>query len=557
MNSFNVLYNQYFHFTELPFSIAPDPHFMYMSARHQEGLAHLLYGITIGGGFVSLTGEVGTGKTTLCHCLLQELPKNIDIALILNPKLNAIELLATICDELGISYNKNQPSLKTLVDALNQHLINAHANGRRTVLLIDEAQNLSMEVLEQIRLLTNLETSKTKLLQIILVGQPELKQLLKRQELRQLNQRITARYHLLPLSFAETRAYIRHRLLVCNGNPELFKNNAIRKIYKLSSGIPRIINILCDRALLGAYANDVRVITPKIIQVAARETLASADQHRRRLIFSLALLLSCGLIAGGYYVYHLRVRPDVKASINAVEKQSELAAKPEPVMRTQAAKPEVQAKSEAAAVAEPLKFDAWLLNPELTLNAGLTNALLLLGHTPPATGLIECDSLTAQGINCLFGRGGWKDLLSINRPAILEFTLADGAKRWALMTGFRQNQQILHINQDLAFPLADVLSYWSGNYLIPWISPIADVKMIYPGQSSDQVLWLRQQLAVFDGIDTPVKQPRFFDQALTIRVKNFQRQHNLFEDGKAGLQTLFHLDNQSGSTTAPRLITTD
>ncbi|HEY5141064.1 MAG TPA: AAA family ATPase, partial [Methylococcales bacterium] len=198
------MYNQYFHFSELPFSIAPDPHFIYMSPRHQEGLAHLLYGINVGGGFVALTGEVGTGKTTLCHCLLQQLPKNIDIALILNSKLNAIELLATICDELGIIYDKNQHSLKILIDLLNQHLLTAHANGRRTVLLIDEAQNLSMEVLEQIRLLTNLETSKTKLLQIILVGQPELKELLKRRDLRQLNQRITARYHLQPLSLDET-----------------------------------------------------------------------------------------------------------------------------------------------------------------------------------------------------------------------------------------------------------------------------------------------------------------------------------------------------------------
>ncbi|MGR8941962.1 MAG: ExeA family protein, partial [Gammaproteobacteria bacterium] len=271
------MYKQYFHFSELPFSIAPDPHFMYMSRRHQEGLAHLLYGITVGGGFVALTGEVGTGKTTLCHCLLKELPDNIDIALILNPKLNAIELLANICDELGVAYDKTQSSLKLLVDALNHYLLAAHAAGRRTVLLIDEAQNLSMEVLEQVRLLTNLETSKTKLLQIILVGQPELKQMLRRQDLRQLNQRITARYHLLPLTFNETRAYIRHRLRVCGGDPELFKERAIRKVYRLSTGIPRLINILCDRALLGAYADNAQTITPGMIKHAAKETLAAPE----------------------------------------------------------------------------------------------------------------------------------------------------------------------------------------------------------------------------------------------------------------------------------------
>ena len=237
---------------------------MYMSARHQEGLAHLLYGIDFGGGFVALTGEVGTGKTTLCHCLLQQLPKNIEVALILNSRLNVIELVATICDELGISYDKEHYSLKSLIDLLNQYLLTAHANGKRTVLLIDEAQNLSLDVLEQVRLLTNLETSKTKLLRIILVGQPELKALLARQDLRQLNQRITARYHLLPLSLDETRSYIRHRLMVSNGQPDIIKDSAIRKIYKLTSGIPRLINILCDRSLLGAYSTNSPNVTAAI-----------------------------------------------------------------------------------------------------------------------------------------------------------------------------------------------------------------------------------------------------------------------------------------------------
>ena len=288
------MYNEYFHFSELPFSIAPDPHFMFMSTRHQEGLAHLVYGINHGGGFVALTGEVGTGKTTLCHCLLQQLPENIDIALILNPKLNAIELLATICDELRIAYDNTAPTLKSLVDALNRHLLDSHANGRRTVLVIDEAQNLSLEVLEQVRLLTNLETTKIKLLQIILVGQPELKDLLNRPELRQLNQRITARYHLLPLSLEETRTYIRHRLMVCKGNPDLFSDQAIQKIYKLSKGIPRVINIISHCALLGAYATDTRAITPAIIKRAAKETLSYKNDKPSLLNPLLAVLaLSC------------------------------------------------------------------------------------------------------------------------------------------------------------------------------------------------------------------------------------------------------------------------
>jgi general secretion pathway protein A len=526
---------------------------MYMSARHQEGLAHLLYGITVGGGFVALTGEVGTGKTTLCHCLLQELPQNIDIALILNPKMNAIELLATICDELAISYDKNQPSLKTLVDALNQHLLSAHAAGRRTVLLIDEAQNLSMEVLEQIRLLTNLETTKAKLLQIILVGQPELKTLLKRKELRQLNQRITARYHLLPLTLMETRAYIRHRLQVCNGSPDLFKDSAVRKIYRLSAGIPRIINILCDRALLGAYANDTQIITPRIVQVAARETLPQDSSPGLRTTILLAsLLLSC-LVFGIYYADTLKQLAASRLSIASAAKP---VVKAPPVVHTKAIDRTVPPPPKTLPP-PPVKFDAWLADPELTLNAAMKNALKLLGQTPPASDPLDCESLAVLGFNCLIGRANWKDLLTINRPVILEFPVNAETKRHALLTGIRDGQPVIHHGKDLTFPLADLLSYWNGYYLIPWQSPIPDMKLIYQGQTSDNVLWLRQQLAAFDGLNPPVNQPRFFDKALISRVKNFQHVHHLNEDGKVGLQTIFYLDNQSDSKSIPRLITSN
>ena len=275
---------------------------MYMSKRHQEGFAHLLYGIEHGGGFVALTGEVGTGKTTLCHCLLQKLPENVDLALILNSRLNSIELVATICDELNVTYDKTSQSLKYLIDQLNQHLLLTHAKGRHTVLLIDEAQNLSMEVLEQLRLLTNLETTENKLLRIILVGQPELKELLQRQDLRQLNQRITARYHLLPLSFKETRAYIKHRLSVSHGDLDLFKESSIKKIYKLTKGIPRLINLLCDRSLLGAYANNVNKVNIAIVKQAATEILpedGSKNGFKRLVVF----IVIVGLLSTIFYVY--------------------------------------------------------------------------------------------------------------------------------------------------------------------------------------------------------------------------------------------------------------
>ncbi|MDD5412824.1 MAG: AAA family ATPase [Methylobacter sp.] len=553
------MYNQYFHFSELPFSIATDPHFIYMSPRHQEGLAHLLYGINFGGGFVALTGEVGTGKTTLCHCLLQQIPKNIDIALILNSKLNAIELLATICDELGINYDKNQQSLKNLIDLLNQHLLTAHANGRRTVLLIDEAQNLSMEVLEQIRLLTNLETNKTKLLQIILVGQPELKELLKRQDLRQLNQRITARYHLLPLSLDETRAYIRHRLTVCNGHPEIFKQSAIRKIYKLSSGIPRVINILCDRALLGAYSTDTHVITPALVSNAARETFGAADKKSPYQISLLGLLFLACIAAGSYFLGYWP-KANHQDIVNSATHYSSIQTKPKNISQTkQPDKKESlsNGKINAVSVAKTKTFHDWINNPEYSLNSAVISALKIWGKPIPESNQAECHYVETTGLRCVFGKASWKDLLAINRPAILEFSLAGEEKRHALLAGLGQNQSLIRFKDNMIFPVADVLKYWNGYYLILEQPLIPDVKLIRPHQTSDDVLWLRHLLNSVDGKIEAAAQPRFYDDNLVARVMNFQHQHQLLEDGMVGDNTMTHLKNIARSLDFPHLEITD
>ena len=553
------MYNQYFHFSELPFSIAPDPHFIYMSARHQEGLAHLLYGIKFGGGFVALTGEVGTGKTTLCHCLLQQLPKNIDVALILNSKLNAIELLATICDELGIIYDKNQHSLKNLIDLLNQHLLTAHANGRGTVLLIDEAQNLSMEVLEQIRLLTNLETSKTKLLQIILVGQPELKELLKRQDLRQLNQRITARYHLLPLSLDETRAYIRHRLIVSNGRPEIFKESAVRKIYKLSSGIPRVINILCDRALLGAYSSNTYVITPAIVNGAANETLAFSDKKFPYLTASLGLLIM-GCIATGIYFLKYWPKASNQAVVNLATTYPVIQTKPEAVSQTR--QPDQKKtlpieKINTVAVTKTKTFHDWINNPDYSLNSALIGALKIWGKPIPQSNQVDCHYVETTGLRCVLGKANWKDMLAIKRPAILEFLLTGGEKRHALLTGFGQNQTMVHFKDNMIFPVEDVLKYWNGYYLMLGPAPIPDVKLIIPHQTSDNVLWLRHLLNGIDGKIEAVAQPRFYDDNLVARVISFQHQHQLPEDGKVGDKTMTHLKKIARAHDFPHLVIAD
>src|SRR5574337_1056782 len=252
----HVMYTTFFGLTEAPFSMTPDPRYLYMSERHRDALAHLLYGVGEGGGFVQLTGEVGTGKTTLCRCLLEQLPPRVDVALILNPRLTDIELLAALCDDLRISYPAGTTSRKLLVDALYRHLLDAHAQGRRTVLIVDEAQDLATDVLEQIRLLTNLETPTQKLLQIILIGQPELIRLLDKEELRQLAQRVTARYHLLAFSEDDTRAYIVHRLQIAGQKEKLFTDTAMRAVHESARGTPRLVNAICDRALLGAYTQD-------------------------------------------------------------------------------------------------------------------------------------------------------------------------------------------------------------------------------------------------------------------------------------------------------------
>lgn len=532
---------------------------MYMSARHQEGLAHLLYGINRGGGFVALTGEVGTGKTTLCHCLLQQLPNDIDLALILNPKLNAIELLAAICDELSIVYDKLSPTLKNLIDLLNQHLLAVHANGRRTVVLIDEAQNLSLEVLEQIRLLTNLETSKTKLLQIILVGQPELQQILKRKDLRQLNQRITARYHLLPLSQEETQAYIRHRLTVCDGNPDLFKPSAVRKIFKLSSGIPRIINILCDRALLGAYSTNVRFITPNIIKQAAKESLAETNPETSHLTALLSLLL-LACIAVGLYFHGFDLRTVSRDYPNTESKVMTPAVKAAPVIKIQ---PPVQQKAqptpEPIIARPPIDFTTWLNNPDLTLNTALMDILKIWGKISPAlpTHAVDCNDVLSADLNCLSGKTNWQKVLDMNRPVILEFLLASGEIRYGVLTGIRRKQDLVLMSGDKVFPMTELLKSWNGNYLTVWKSPSPGMTGIYPGHSSNHVLWLREQLNTLNGSQAVVTNPQFFDNALKKQVVNFQRQNHLFADGIAGARTIIYLDNITGSTDSPHLKITD
>ncbi len=305
-----ALYQRHFRLAEAPFSIAPDPRFLYMSEKHREALAHLVYGIK-NGGFVLLTGEVGTGKTTICRCVLEQVPETCDVAFIFNPKLTAIELLAATCDEFEIRYPRTTRSVKRFIDLINSHLLDAHAKGRTSILIIDEAQNLSAEVLEQLRLLTNLETNERKLLQIIMIGQPELRDMLRRPELRQFAQRITARYHLTPLTPDEVARYVAHRLKVAGERAPRFSKAALSRLCRLSGGVPRLINVICDRALLGAYAEGEDRVTAATIAKAAKEVLGGTTRGAaRRMRLAAGALAGIVLIAGGAGLAAVAYRSD-------------------------------------------------------------------------------------------------------------------------------------------------------------------------------------------------------------------------------------------------------
>jgi general secretion pathway protein A len=313
------MYKEYFGFRELPFSIAPDPRFLFMSEQHREALAHLIYGINAEGCFILLTGEVGTGKTTICRCLLGQIAENTDIAFILNPRMTVEELLAAVCDELGIRYPEGNSSIKIFVDNINAYLLSAFAKGRKTVLIMEEAQNLRPDILEQVRLLTNLETDRQKLLKIIMIGQPELRDMLDSPDMRQLSQRITARYHIGPLPRVEVGAYVGHRLSSAGVKRKLFPDSIINKLYNLSHGVPRLINVICDRALLGTYVQGRDRVDKKTLMKAAREIFGEKDAPKKlkkralKWMAAALVLISCG-VAAAVTLYSQKIQSGISTA---------------------------------------------------------------------------------------------------------------------------------------------------------------------------------------------------------------------------------------------------
>ena len=599
------MYTEYFQLKEPPFSITPNPRYLFMSLQHQEALAHLLYGVGVGGGFVLLTGEAGTGKTTLCHCLLEQQPEDVDIAWILNPRLNVVELLSSICDELRIPYPEDTESLKVLVDLLNEYLLSANARGRRTVVMIDEAQNLGFEVLEQIRLLTNLETSRAKLLQIILVGQPELNRVLERQELRQLAQRITARYHLQPLSTSETAEYIHHRIAVSGRHSRLFSSTSLRKVHRLSGGIPRLINIICDRALLGAYTSDRPKVDMRIVRKAAREVLPTA--FYRRVLRPWAVII-VSILVGSSAVFYYRSPglPTLAQADHRVERTStgttdiesdrsedkvtdpELQSKETAVVETQDTLAETVSPGsrrsgsgsfeQASLVQLPLNskekidveardtlennvfpasrtsFADLIRDPSLSLQTAFAQLFSRWGLDDVAGHENHCQGARQRGLHCLFEHGTWNDLRRFNRPGILEFLLEDGQKRYATLIALDHNNLILDLGGErLSFPLEAVLPFWQGEYSILWKPPTRDVLLIKPGETAASVLWLRRQLAKSGEASVAKENASYFDEALKERVVAFQKSHGLAQGGVVGPYTLIHLNNAVNTPGIPRL----
>ena len=523
------MYTRFFGLREKPFSITPDPRYLYMSQRHADALAHLIYGISQSGGFIQLTGEVGTGKTTLVRTLFEQLPEEADVALILNPELTTRGFLIAISEELGVVVPP-APSTKALIDGLNAHLLEAHARGRRTVLIVDEAQNLGTDVLEQIRLLTNLETPKQKLLQIILIGQPELRKVLSREDMRQLAQRVTGRYHLEPLSRADTARYIAHRMKVAGAAGEIFRPGAVREIYRRSKGVPRLINVVADRALLAGYTRDSRSIDRRVVRRAAAEVYGErrAPSWRRRLAGAAALGVMTLLAVGA----GLR-----------------LAMEPEPASQAAPAAASAGGGTAALAVAdlgtgEPgaRPLGALLADPALAkdTDTAFTTLFALWGADYRPGEIAACEQAQAQRLRCWFQKGSISHVRRLNRPAILSLIGSAGEPYQIVVAALDESTASLAIgDQTHEVSLAELARYWYGDHLMLWKPGSELGNELMPGMHDESVRWLRESLARIRGeADTDTgATPEFYDAGLEARVREYQRDRRLTVDGIVGTQT--------------------
>jgi len=537
------MYREYFGLAESPFSIAPDPRYLYMSERHREALAHLVYGLNSDGAFILLTGDVGTGKTTVSRCLLEQIPENTSLALVLNPKVSAKELLQTICDELHIAYSKESVTIKDYVDLINRFLLDGHAQGKKTVVLIEEAQNLDLDVLEQLRLLTNLETNERKLLQIILLGQPEFLDVLDRPELSQLSQRITARYHLKPLNYTEMLSYINHRLAVAGCRQSLFKKTVLKRLYKLSQGIPRVINLLCDRSLLGCYVQNKSQIDRATLDNAAKEVLGENALNQKSnsknqfkylwMTVSVAATLVALVIGVQFYLYTesklqdetlvAEIKKEQAVKIAEKNKQKNLSEKQYPVFW-----PGSIERLRSNSLAFQDLFSHWKLD-----------------YNPQNNGS-ACFYAQRNGLSCLHGNGDVKEIRELNRPAVLQLKDDMGRVLYGTLTGMgHQLATLVLAGKKQTWSLEQLKQHWSGDFTLLWKQPPGYFDPIYPGHQGKDIVWLSQKINQIDQ-DNKIPEASVYQESLVEKIRQFQTSQGLVADGVVGVQTLIRINNVTG-----------
>ncbi len=563
------MYTQFFNLKQSPFSIAPDPRYLFMSERHREALAHLLYGIGSGGGFVLLTGEIGAGKTTVCRCFMEQIPENCKLGYIFNPKLSVEELLLSICDEFGIALPpQGALSVKGYVDAINAYLLASHAQARNNVLIIDEAQNLSAEVLEQLRLLTNLETSERKLLQIILIGQPELREMLARPELEQLAQRVIARYHLGSLSEAETGTYIEHRLAVAGATAIApFPRAMMGLVHKLTKGVPRRINLLCDRALLGAYVENQPQVSRTILQRAAAEVFAGQDAAGQGVGTGAAArwpLVAAGVLGGvviSALTWQLLSRDAKPVVAPAQAAEASLAQRGmRGALGTAATAGGTAAVSAATggAAAGALAPAGDAAAPALAAPGPGRDSAAALRQLAGLWGLTlvdgdPCPTAARANLRCLPVKGTLEELRLLDRPAMLKLHDDPAAPNYVLLTALDEHTATITTagGKPQTLPLDALNARYDGEFTTYWRAPRNWRDEVRGGDQGPDVDWLAKRLSQIYDLKKPQEnQP--LDAPLRKRLIEFQTAQQLKADGVAGPKTFIRL-YQLGGVQEPRL----
>ena len=529
-----------------------------MSQQHREALAHLLYGATAGGGFVLLTGEIGTGKTTLCRCLLEQLPKTSEVAFIFNPKLSALELLQTVCEELHIELpggSNGTLSTKVLVDHLNAHLLKAHAEGRNTLLIIDEAQNLSADVLEQMRLLTNLETTERKLLQIILLGQPELRDKLAQPELAQLAQRVVARFHLGPLSKSDLPGYIAHRVANAGGQRQVIPPSLMPALHRASRGVPRLVNLICDRALLGAYAESADHVNRKMLDKAVREVRGDEGKPSTlpKWALGIAGLVGLAVLAATAYPFLPSDKPPMVASASTsastnVDEPRKTAGAERAAYAVAPAQPVATALPVLPVAAEPAQkpINAGSnasSNPSSEPNSSAWKALFdRWGLNYRADSLqTTCDQAQTAGLRCLQSNGSLQELRELNQPVILQLQTVQGLREVALVSLSSTTATIVSQEGSITRAISEVSDVWTGGYTLLWRAPSEYAGVMELGDRGGGVLWLRRQLVQLGHLAPTAQSSDQFDDNLVQQVLRFQRNQGMRADGKVGPRTVMRL----------------